>query len=90
MGAGYSRFSTLGEDGRYCFDATSRRVLDGDTQVYTAKITVATFDETFLHERGNGPAPLAARGPGWSSSPGAATSAASTWIPTASGVRWST
>jgi hypothetical protein len=51
MSAGYSRFSTLGEDGRYRFDADSRRVLNGDAQVYTAEITVAAIDETLLDER---------------------------------------
>jgi hypothetical protein len=33
MSVGYSRFSTLGEDERYHFDAASRRVLDGHAQV---------------------------------------------------------
>jgi Staphylococcal nuclease homologue len=51
MSVGYSRFSTLGEDERYHFDAASRRVLDGHAQVYTAEITVAAIDETFLGER---------------------------------------
>ena len=51
MSVGNSRFTTLNEDGLYRFDAASRRVLNGDTQVYTAEITVATVDETFLGER---------------------------------------
>ena len=51
MSAGSSKFTTLGEDGRYHFDATSRHVLDGDAQVYTANIVVAAVDETLLGER---------------------------------------
>jgi len=51
MSVGNSRFTTLNEDGLYRFDAASRRVLNGDAQVYTAEITVATVDETFLGER---------------------------------------
>jgi hypothetical protein len=51
MSAGYSRFTTQNEDGYYRFDAVSRRVLNGDAQVYTAEITVGTVDETLVVER---------------------------------------
>lgn len=51
MRANPSKFTTLGEDGRYHFDAASRRVIDGDAQVYTANIVVAAVDETLLVER---------------------------------------